>query len=235
MNKIAIVSDDPGELGRLTSIMRRHGQCAPFTDPDAFLHATDHDTHDLALIEWNGPRVARANLVKRIRASSRAPNLPVMLIAARGSDEDEVAGLVSGADDYVARSVCEAILMARVNALLARVLVAADQTMETHGDYGFDRSRLSVMAHGREQSLKAKEFHLAQLLFRNIRRPLGRGYIMEHVWGQNAEISSRTLDTHICRVRTKLGLSPASGYSLTAVYGFGYKLDKLKSSTTPPA
>jgi DNA-binding response OmpR family regulator len=230
MNKIAVVADDPAKLNRLTGIVRRHAQCASFADADVFLNAGARGAYDLAVIDCHATKVSGVDLVKRVRSSATAPNLPIILIADRNSDEDEVAGLLSGADDYVAKSVCEAILMARVNALLSRRAVAAERPMETHGNYSFDRLRLLSLAHEREQVLTTKEIDLALLLFRNIQQPLSRAYIMDHVWGQSLNVSSRTLDTHICHVRTKLGLFSANGYSLDAVYGFGYRLDETLMS-----
>jgi len=229
MRKIAIVEDDPDELNRLTAILSRHGRCVPFSDGETFLKAIYRDTYDLACIDWNLPELTGVELVKRIRGGGQAPNMPVILITARSSDEDVVAGLVSGADDYVTKPVREPVLLARVETLLRRLAPAADNHLETHGDYTFDRSRSSVLARGEEQVLTAKEFNLALLLFRNLQRPLARSYLMEEVWGLGADVSSRTLDTHVCRLKTKLGLSPENGYSFGPVYGFGYRLEKMGS------
>ena len=76
-----------------------------------------------------------------------------------------------------------------------------------------------------------KEFHLALLLFRNIGRPLSRGHIREEVWGHDSDVPSRTMDTHVSRVRTKLGLRPEDGYLLAPVYSYGYRLEHLKAET----
>jgi DNA-binding response OmpR family regulator len=231
MRKIAIVEDDPDEVHRLTVMLSAHGRCVPFTDAEEFLRAIYRDTYDLACIDWNLPDLTGVELIKRIRSGGRAPSIPIILITARSSDEDIVAGLVSGADDYVTKPVREPVLLARVETLLRRLAPVTDNRLETHGDYTFDRSRSVVITGGEELVLTAKEFNLALLLFRNLQRPLARSYLMEEVWGLAADVSSRTLDTHVCRLKTKLGLTPENGYRFGPVYGFGYRLEHMGSPT----
>ena len=226
MRKIAIVEDDPDELGRLTVMLSAQGQCVPFPDSQAFLKALHRDTYDLACIDWNLPDITGIELVKRIRSGALAPNIPIILITARSTDEDIVAGLVAGADDYVTKPVRKPVLLARVDTLMRRLAPPADDHLETFGDFVFDRSRDVVITGDEERILTAKEFNLALLLFRNMHRPLARSYLMEEVWGAAANVSSRTLDTHVCRLKTKLGLTPANGYNFGPVYGFGYRLER---------
>jgi DNA-binding response OmpR family regulator len=73
-----------------------------------------------------------------------------------------------------------------------------------------------------------KEFRLALLFFRHLGKPLSRAFILESVWPENAEFSSRSMDTHVSRVRTKLGLQPARGFRLAPVYSYGYRLEQIK-------
>jgi DNA-binding response OmpR family regulator len=233
MRKIAIVEDDPDELGRLTVMLSAHGQCAPFADGQAFMKALHRDTYDLVCIDWNLPDITGIELVQRVRAGSLAPNIPIILITARSTDEDIVAGLVSGADDYVTKPVRKPVLLARVETLMRRLAPPTDDHLEKFGDYTFDRSRDVVMTGQDERILTTKEFNLALLLFRNMHRPLARSYLMEEVWGAAANVSSRTLDTHVCRLKTKLGLTPANGYNFGPVYGFGYRLEKTSVGATP--
>lgn len=95
------------------------------------------------------------------------------------------------------------------------------------GRHEFLIGRSQVEIEGRSMTLTQKEFELALLFFRHVGRPLSRAYIHETVWSSDAELSSRTLDTHVSRVRNKLELTPASGYRLVPVYSFGYRLEKI--------
>jgi len=226
MRKIAIVEDDPDELHQLTVMLGSQGRCVPFSDGESFLKALYRDTFDLACLDWNLPETTGVDLVKRIRSGGQAPNIPIILITSRVADEDVVAGLISGADDYVTKPVRAPILLARVETLLRRLTPPVNSHLEKHDRYVFDRSRSVVSIDGEEQVLTAKEFNLAVLLFRNLQRPLARAYLMEEVWGLGADVSSRTLDTHVCRLKTKLGLVPENGFNFGPVYGFGYRLEK---------
>jgi len=229
MIRIAIVEDEPDELLRLTAILGHLGVCAPFVDGETFLKAIHRDTYDLVCIDWNLPDLSGVELIKRIRGGRQAPKMPVILITVRRSDEEVVTGLVSGADDYVTKPVRESVLLARVDTLLRRLAPVADNHIENYGDYTFDLSQSSVKICGNAQTLTMKEFNLALLFFRNLQRPLARSYLMEEVWGLGTDVSSRTLDTHVCRLRVKLALSPENGYSFGPIYGFGYRLEKIVS------
>ena len=95
--------------------------------------------------------------------------------------------------------------------------------------FSFDLKTLEVLDNGVSVELTQKEFQLAMLLLSNIGKPLSRAHIRESVWGRNSEVPSRTLDTHVSRVRTKLNLRPESGYLLAPVYSYGYRLENLRA------
>jgi DNA-binding response OmpR family regulator len=148
------------------------------------------------------------------------------MLSSRSAEEDIVAGLSAGADDYVVKPVAPAVLLARVNALARRAYPPPPPDgIETFGDYLFDMRNETVELVGQQIMLTAKEFALALLLFRNIHRPLSRAYIFEALWGGNPDLSTRTLDAHISNVRTKLNLRPGNGYKLVPIYAYGYRLE----------
>ena len=96
--------------------------------------------------------------------------------------------------------------------------------------FKFDLRTQTLTANEEQIDMTQKEFHLALLLFRNIGRPLSRGHIREEVWGHDSDVPSRTMDTHVSRVRTKLNLRPEEGYLLAPVYSYGYRLEHLNES-----
>lgn len=125
-------------------------------------------------------------------------------------------------------------LAARVRLLLQRAYPGHDEKqLQQFGDYTFEASAHVVSHAGMSVTLTQKEFALAALLFGNLGRPLSRAYLQESVWGAEDEndLPTRTIDTHISRVRNKLDLKPEKGFRLSTVYGYGYQLERL----APPA
>ena len=102
-------------------------------------------------------------------------------------------------------------------------------TVFEYDRFRFDLQRQTVQDSGRLVELTQKEFQLALLFLNNIGKPLSRGHIREAVWGRDSEVPSRTMDTHVSRVRSKLTLRPESGYLLAPVYSYGYRLERLRS------
>ena len=113
-----------------------------------------------------------------------------------------------------------------VLALGASGLVTASALIVT-GGYRMDRMAQTIRHNGVEITLTAKEFELADLLFRNRDRTLSRAYIMETIWRTSADLATRTLDMHISRVRSKLALRPENGFRIFTVFGYGYRLETI--------
>ncbi len=226
MKRIAIVEDDPDERAQIAAMLGGRYRLGLFGDGSGFLRALHRETFDLACLDWSLPDMTGPDLVERIRAGALAKSIPIILVTARDGDEDLVVGLMAGADDFISKPVRQPILTARVEALLRRVAPDSESTLETFDEFTFDRSREVVVSGAQEQALTTKEFALALTLFRNMHRPLARAYLMEEVWGAGANVSSRTLDTHVCRLKNKLGLTPDKGFSFGPVYGFGYRLER---------
>jgi DNA-binding response OmpR family regulator len=148
----------------------------------------------------------------------------------RSSENDIIAGLEAGADDYMIKPIRSGELVARVNALLRRAYPA--QTAEEHlefGPYKFELRAGRLSFNNVHVEMTQKEFDLALLLFKNLGRPLSRAYILEAVWSRDIDVPSRTMDTHISRVRNKLALKPENGYRLAPVYSYGYRLEQAST------
>ncbi len=224
MRRIAIVEDNADDRTHIAGLLGARHRTAPFADGSSFLRALHRETFDLACFDWTLPDMSGPELVARVRGGALANGLPIILVTARDGDGDVVTGLTAGADDFISKPLRAPILAARVEALLRRAAPETEQMVETFQEFTFDRAREVVAIDGEEQALTSKEFALALTLFRNIHRPLARTYLMEEVWGAGANVSSRTLDTHVCRLKSKLGLTPDRGFNFGPVYGFGYRL-----------
>jgi DNA-binding response OmpR family regulator len=99
---------------------------------------------------------------------------------------------------------------------------------EVFGEYEFEPGAKRVHVRGNAVTLTHKEFELALLLFKHLSRPLSRSHILDAIWKQAAAIPSRTMDTHVSMLRSKLGLRPENGYRLMPIYGYGYRLERIE-------
>lgn len=224
MLRIAVLDDDEEQRELLRSIVESmHFVCHAFGKGRDLLAALRRETYDAFIVDWGVPDLSGLEIVKWIRANVSA-TAPVLFVTNRAEERDVIQALNAGADDYMTKPVRVQELMARVQALLRRAFPERRQEVRAFGDYVFDQAFQSVSLRGVEIPLKNKEFELAYVLFSNADQLLSRGYLMDIVWGQNSDVTSRTLDTHVSRLRSKLELKPENGFMLTTVYGVGYRL-----------
>jgi DNA-binding response OmpR family regulator len=119
-------------------------------------------------------------------------------------------------------------LLIRVQVLLRRAYPAQNTSEQIQfGQYVFELPIGRLSLNGKQIDVTQKEFDLALLFFRNLGRPLSRAYILEAIWSREVDVPSRTMDTHVSRVRNKLHLKPENGFRLTPVYSYGYRLEEL--------
>ena len=156
--------------------------------------------------------------------------VPILCITGSHDEDGLVASLDAGANDYLIRPIRRIELVTRVSVLLRRSYPFQMSGEElVFGPYSFKTGRDRVTLAGKPLDLTKKESELALLFFRNLGRPLSRATITDAVWKRNTPDLSRTVDTHISRIRNKLSLTPERGYRMSPVYGFGYRLDELKA------
>lgn len=224
--KIAILDDDPELLESVSRLLNEVGhRCFCFGRGEALIQTLRSSHFDLFVLDWNLPDRSGISVIEWIR-NRIGDNVPVLLLTSRSLEEDVIAGLEAGADDFISKPFQPALLRARVQALGRRLRIGSDgETQERYGNIEFDLHRRIVSREGDEIPLTAKEFQLALLLFHNLDRALSRQYILETIWGLRADIPTRTLDSHITRVRSKLSLRPGNGFKLTSLYGYGYRLE----------
>ena len=226
--RIAVADDEPTTIGFLTDIIQEMGHIAvPFGDGNALVNALMRDTFDLLILDWSMPGRDGFEVLQWIDESlETAP--PVLMLTARTAKADIVRALSRGADDYVTKPEEREVVAARIHALLRRA--SPHDAFAKHVQYGpyhFDRLEQLVIFADTQVVLTAKEFDLADLLFRNMHRTLSRAYIMETIWRTSASLSTRTLDMHVSRLRTKLDLRPENGYRIHTVFGYGYRLETV--------
>lgn len=193
---------------------------------ERLLKALQRESYDMLLMDWNLPGIHGPEIVKSVRALL-GHHIPIVFITNRSLEEDIVAGLQAGADDYVAKPVRPAELAARIQALLRRAYPSDKPERQEFGPYAFDLVTRTALLDGEPMELQPREFDLAVFLFNNAGRLLSRAHLIESALHTAAGPVSRSLDTHISRLRSKLRIGPSTGYRLSSVYGVGYRLDEM--------
>lgn len=223
--RIAVLDDDRLLLEMMERVIQEMGNtCQLYETGQACLQDLRRETFDMLIVDWELPDTSGPEVIRWARQHLDA-SLPILFITHRSEESDIVEGLQCGADDFMTKPVRVAELKARMHALLRRAYPECTDDVQTFGPYTFTRSSLSVTFGGKEVVLTYREFALALLLFQNAGRLMSRDHLREAVWGQNSEVLSRTLDTHVSRLRQVLQLRPGNRYSIAAVYGLGYRLD----------
>jgi len=227
--RIALLEDDVdlANLMKLWLEAEQH-ECTTFGEGEPFIRSLGRESYDLLIIDWMLPDTSGDEVLRWVREHIDWP-IPVLFATQRDSKEDIVKALELGADDYMVKPVNREEMMARVNALGRRAQLNTEKkgTLEA-APYIIDFGSRRIAVAGKAVELTQKEFDLASFLFRNIGRVISRGHILESVWGQSSQITTRTVDTHISRIRNKLELSPENGWKLSAIYQHGYRLERLE-------
>ncbi|MFJ2990716.1 response regulator transcription factor [Collimonas sp. NPDC087041] len=226
--KIAILDDDPIQTKFTSELLTSSGHaCEVFNSSKALLDVLNIDSYDLLILDWLIPELNGLEVLFLVR-QKLAPNIPVLFVTCRSDEEDIVHILEAGADDYMIKPFRSKELVGRVQALLRRVyLEKKNDDKVIFDDYVFDVRCSLLNRAGQNIELSPKEFEIALLIFRNFGQPVSRAFIREKIWISNVEISSRTIDTHISRIRIKLQLTPENGYRLSPIHRYGYRLVKL--------
>lgn len=227
--RIAALDDDALQLDLFKQALEAMGHvCHTHTSGGELMRELRRQTYDLLIVDWHLPDTTGPDVVRWVRKNLGHP-LPVLFVTHLQEERHIVEGLGSGADDFMVKPVRIGELRARVAALLRRAYPETATGVLEFGRYRFVPETRSIEMDGKPVELKNREYDLALFLFQNMGRLLSRDHLKEIVWGQVADVMSRSLDTHISRLRTLLDLRPANGYMVTAVYGVGYRFEAVEA------
>ncbi|MDQ1815051.1 response regulator transcription factor [Massilia sp. CCM 9210] len=226
--RIAVLDNDRSQADLICQVLTSAGHvCQSFDSGKDLLGQLRKDSFDMLVLDWQVADMSGTEVLRR--AKEKLPGTtPMMFLTSSSAEDDIVAGITAGADDYMVKPLRRGELVARVQALLRRAYPAQNGAEQLQfGPYIFETRPGRLLMDGNVIEVTHKEFYLALLFFRNIGRPLSRAYIHEAVWIRETAVPSRTMDTHVSRVRNKLQLRPENGFRLVPVYSYGYRLEKL--------
>lgn len=183
------------------------------------LHLAREAKPDLILLDLMMPGMDGYGVIRELRENAKTAAIPVIMITAKGEEDERIEGLTHGADDYVAKPFSPKELILRIQAVLRRV--SSDSGVLTHGPFKLDKNSLRLTIGDEEIELTATEFKLLLCLMEAPGKSLERSDLLRRVWGYGDHIQTRTLDTHVKRLREKLG---PTGDCIETVRGVGYRL-----------
>jgi len=185
--------------------------------------AISEDTPDLIILDWMLPGLSGIELCRRLRTGKSSRGIPILILTARGEEQDRIRGLTTGADDYVVKPFSLPELMARVRAILRRANPERlAQTLEVE-DIELDREAYRVMRNGREVRLGPTEFKLLEFMMESPGRVFTRTQLLDGVWGRDVYVDERTVDVHIGRLRKAINRGKEKD-PIRTVRGAGYAL-----------
>lgn len=217
-HRVLIVEDEPQVAASLRELLEREGYAVTVAGSIAEAKRALTNVPDVMLLDWRLPDGEGIDLLKELRKTS---DLPVLMVTARVEVIDRVLGLEIGADDYVTKPVEPRELLARIKARLRKVTRATpkEASLIERAGVRLDRDTREVMFEGKPVDMTRMEFALLALLLENPGRVFSREELLNRVWGYERTPTTRTVDTHVVQLRTKLRAD-----LIESVRGIGYRL-----------
>ncbi|MCF8156928.1 MAG: response regulator transcription factor [Rhodoferax sp.] len=223
---IGILEDDPDQRV-LLELWVGSGQhtCHGFCTAAEFIEGAKKERFDLMLIDWMLPDGTGADVLQWVR-QNLGWDIPVIVVTARDDEATVVTALKMGADDFVVKPPKPMELLARFENVARRVKPGGLPVLRL-GCFEVDVQQHRLSLDGNAITLTQKEFDLSVYLFQSPGKLLSRDHLLNKIWGINTDVDTRTVDTHISRLRKKLQLDGSKGWKLTPIYGYGYRFDRV--------
>ncbi len=179
---------------------------------------------DLILLDWMLPDLSGLNICKSLKKDKKHKNIPIIMLTAKGQEEDKVSALNAGADDYITKPFGHAELIARINALLRRSKPSVTLDEISYEDIVLDRIQRKVFRNKKLLDLGPTEYRMLDFFLKNPKRVYTREQLLKNVWPENINVEGRTVDVHIRRLRKAINLEGLKELIRT-VRSAGYSLD----------
>ncbi|KFK97640.1 MULTISPECIES: phosphate response regulator transcription factor PhoB [unclassified Serratia (in: enterobacteria)] len=221
--RILVVEDEAPIREMVCFVLEQNGyQPLEAEDYDSAIASLSEPFPDLVLLDWMLPGGSGIQFIKHLKRETLTRDIPVMMLTARGEEEDRVRGLEVGADDYITKPFSPKELVARIKAVMRRISpMAVEEVIEMQG-LSLDPSSHRVMANEQALDMGPTEFKLLHFFMTHSERVYSREQLLNHVWGTNVYVEDRTVDVHIRRLRKAL---ETSGHDkmVQTVRGTGYR------------
>ena len=224
--KVLVVEDEEAISHLLSYNLQKEGfTVATSGDGDEAMMRVQEERPDIVLLDWMLPNISGIELCRQLRSRNETREIPVIMLTARGEEEDRVRGLEIGADDYVTKPFSMTELVARMRAVLRRTAPALAGDVATFADLVLDRQLCRVRRGKREVHLGPTEFRLLDVLMQRPGRVFSREQLLDRVWGHDVYVESRTVDVHVGRLRKALNRR-GDRDPIRTVRSSGYALDE---------
>ena len=185
---------------------------------------------DLIVLDWMLPNMSGIEICRSLRARAETRDIPVIMLTARGEENERIRGLATGADDYVVKPFSVPELVARVRSLLRRTSPEVVSDLLEEGEITLDRRTRRVQRSGRDINLSPTEFKLLEHLMQTPGRVYSRAQLLDAVWGRDVYVDERTVDVHVGRLRKSISRAREAN-PIRTVRGMGYAFDERFAST----
>lgn len=220
---VLVVEDEAAIRDMLTLVLQQADfEVQAAADAKAGQLALDQRRPDLILLDWMLPGISGVEWARRLKKDDSLADIPIILLTARGEEEDKVRGFAVGADDYVCKPFSPRELIARIKAVLRRSGKIQDQAQLALGDLLLDTDQHRLIIAGQQLDISPTEFRLMQFFMSHPGKVYSRTQLLDQVWGRSVYIEERTVDVHIRRLR-KILAQYGREELLQTVRGFGYR------------
>ncbi len=230
---IAIVDDNREVTGLVQLWLEQAGHAVfVFYQGEEFVRTSHEHSFDVVLLDWVLPDLDGDKILQQLQKQP-GWDTPVIFVTARSREEDVAGILELGADDYIIKPLHQKELLARIGAVTRRRHKVTEQEILDYGIYQIDMKSRVVYWDRKPVKLTEMEFNLICFIFTNMGQLLSRDHILSSVWGYDANVNTRTVDTHMSRIRKKLKISEENGWRLSSIYQRGYRLERFDPARRP--
>lgn len=223
--KVFLVEDDQSIITLVEYNLKKEGfKVSVSSDGEDALKEIKNLEPDLILLDWMLPNLSGIDICKSLRKDKKFQDLPIIMLTAKGQEEDKVSALNAGADDYITKPFGYSELVARINALLRRSKPRVAEDKIIYKDLCIDRIQRKVFRKETQIDLGPTEYRILNFFIKNPQRVYSRDQLLTNVWADNINVESRTVDVHIRRLRKAINLDGTKELIRT-VRSAGYSLD----------